>query len=517
VLNEELAATDWLAGLHAPGGELAAGKPAAGEPTAAEATGEELSERTARYLLGRYEQGGTEVRLVCAVRGVHLALLRAGWWLQVDDQQLLGRAQRHPSASRRTPQLWARLWSWTDSARAACVALYAAGVSPEDAIRLCLRDAHPSGESVTTRGQVHQLEAGCAGFLRAARLERLADGARDDDVLLVDLQGSPMRVRNVGDAVTAARTDAGLLLVDGRVAARSTGGSWNRRLGVRVAQLATSLPPRQPPLTASRAGVGDTAAGGSRPPAGAGRPPRRDLPVLLDALLLRTRRLELGVSGRDLSRQIGCTPTLLTALENGTNHDELTLGLVLRLHRELGLDAPPALRLAEQQPERGEDGHDADPARELAAPAAAGRPDDAAALGAALGEVGVLMHRDLTARALGWDLDRLAAAAGTLGDRLPGTGLRLHLQNSQLGVLRDPGALPAAQLRQVLDARASNTHGLTRARVELLCQVARGKFTEQDSNPARVDLAWALKRDLVERDGPNSWKLSDRAARSLMK
>lgn len=61
---------------------------------------------------------------------------------------------------------------------------------------------------------------------------------------------------------------------------------------------------------------------------------------------IRRRRLELGLSQRELARQLGEVPNVIKALESGTNHDQLTLVHLDGLATALGVT--PQWLLGEQ-------------------------------------------------------------------------------------------------------------------------------------------------------------------------
>ena len=316
-----------------------------------------------------------------------------------------------------------------------------------------------------------------------------------------------MQARVVGDAVTAARGDHGLLLIDGAVDTRTAGPgkSWARQLGLRLQPLATPLPTWTHAALDTARVVHATAQREAEP----ARTARREL---LDASALKARRLELGLSERELAADAGTSQVVLRSMEAGINHAELTLATLTGVAGTLGMPIvinPTAPAAAGRRPSDQVG---------AAASAESGASEDARALGAALHEVRVMTSKTLLARGLGWDLARLAAAADVLSEQLGGTGLMLQRPaNGQLGVLRDRTAIAADALRRVLEAQAAEPGGLRLNQAELLCEIAAGTFTERDSNAQRATLAWALNRQLIDKQSVEPlWRLTDRSRASLL-
>lgn len=69
---------------------------------------------------------------------------------------------------------------------------------------------------------------------------------------------------------------------------------------------------------------------------------------LLDGDLIRRRRAELGLSSRAIASQLGVTGSVVTRLEAGDNHQDVTLGLVAKLARLLGVDIADLLATDER-------------------------------------------------------------------------------------------------------------------------------------------------------------------------
>lgn len=61
---------------------------------------------------------------------------------------------------------------------------------------------------------------------------------------------------------------------------------------------------------------------------------------MLDTVRIQTRRLQLGMSQRELARQMGESPPFIRSLELGDNHEILTLANVRSLATALGVGIP---------------------------------------------------------------------------------------------------------------------------------------------------------------------------------
>ncbi len=87
--------------------------------------------------------------------------------------------------------------------------------------------------------------------------------------------------------------------------------------------------------------------------------------MILDAALIRRRRAERGLSAREVAKHLGVSGPVVSAIEAGTNHNDVSLAHWLRL--AAALEVEPVTLLAPSHP-----GHQPP----TAAPAAA--EDDAA-------------------------------------------------------------------------------------------------------------------------------------------
>lgn len=108
-------------------------------------------------------------------------------------------------------------------------------------------------------------------------------------------------------------------------------------------------------------------------------------PDAADAEFIRTRRLDLRLSKWQVAKHLGTSPVVVTGLEDATNHADL---------------------LADHTP--------SEPGSE------------AAAVGTLLANTDTLAPIEAVVDALGWKLDRTAAALEDLDTALRTAGMRLH-------------------------------------------------------------------------------------------
>lgn len=80
--------------------------------------------------------------------------------------------------------------------------------------------------------------------------------------------------------------------------------------------------------------------------------------VILDTALIIRRRTELGITARALARFLNVTLAVVRLLELGSNHDEISRALVVRLAAGLGVDVETLLCSPHPQPSASEDDND---------------------------------------------------------------------------------------------------------------------------------------------------------------
>lgn len=208
--------------------------------------------------------------------------------------------------------------------------------------------------------------------------------------------------------------------------------------------------------------------------------------AILDVNRLRIIRLERGLSQRALAQQLGTTTTVIRSLEDGRNHNDLSLRFVVNLAAALAVD-PAALF-----PRTGMSSEDVPGA-------------DVRKLGAAFAAAQVGRSRERIARALAWNLDRLDRAMTDLAHSLAAVGMRVERGSTGWKLRPDLAALTWDDELRLEQARHVE-RGLRLREAELLRATLDapldGHWERHIGNADRVALGGLLKTGLVVR-GPN--------------
>lgn len=223
--------------------------------------------------------------------------------------------------------------------------------------------------------------------------------------------------------------------------------------------------------------------------------------VILNGTLARRRRVELCRSVRQLAADLGVSGAVITAMEAGSNHKDLSVGFVQRLAAALALD-PTTLWITDR---------------------AGTRPDvdDAAAVGAVLHASEILTPVATIAEILDWPLDRVDSALDTLDAALPAVGLRLHRLHKSAAIQRSAEAADSDVVQRTVRAHL-NSEGLNVTEAKVLARVRDGGLGKELGNHDQVALGVLVNAGLVEvepaavrgRQGP--WVLTDDVRYSLM-
>jgi transcriptional regulator with XRE-family HTH domain len=218
---------------------------------------------------------------------------------------------------------------------------------------------------------------------------------------------------------------------------------------------------------------------------------------ILDIELIKNLRLSARLSRRALADRLGVSQTVVRTLETGADHGAYPLDFLVRLASELG-STPGALvqgRSSERQVEA-----------------------DDVKLEAALAIGGRELRRPAIAKAFGWDLDRVTAAADALGRRLGGTGLMLQTHFGGRYAIRPRAEVLTDAEVSVLERGEVARKGLTVSALRLLKDVAldnvAADFERRAGNSDRVALGTLLKLKLIE-EGGGTYRLTDTAAFSM--
>lgn len=199
----------------------------------------------------------------------------------------------------------------------------------------------------------------------------------------------------------------------------------------------------------------------------------RHHPPRLARQRVRTRRLELGLSERDVAAHWGVSTAVVRNVESGLVASDLSLGQLAKLAAILGLDL---LELLEGGTEAEQDATPNEGA------------GDAAVLGSLLADTRVLVPIEALAEALGWDLDRTRLALDDLEARLRVTGLRVHRLHHDVRIARivttvDPKTLEG--FWRIHLARRSITAAQARL-LRLVCDGAVDLGNTKDTHKVRL-------------------------------
>lgn len=220
-------------------------------------------------------------------------------------------------------------------------------------------------------------------------------------------------------------------------------------------------------------------------------------PRLIDGQVVRTRRLQLGLSQRRLASAAGISLATLTDIENHDGQDRSVTVASLRRLAE-ALDLTPA-RLVEvvavDEPTEPE------PVAEDA------QPDDVPLVARLLLDATAALHVDDIAHALGWSYRRADDALDRLDGHLSGTGLHVQLVSGRALLRPQAGTDTAAALiAPVLAAR----RGIDRGQAALLHTTVRSlQETGRASGHGQRGMASLLLTGLLEDDGGRRVRLGD--------
>ncbi len=227
--------------------------------------------------------------------------------------------------------------------------------------------------------------------------------------------------------------------------------------------------------------------------------------VLLDADLIRSRRIELRMTERQLGRLVGKSGQLVRRIETGLSHEGITLRTAHRLAGALGLaltelclSGPRATAQPMNEPEEApdQDGGAVPPVDD---------ERDVARLGALLVELGERASMELIAQTLAMSAHRLEAVLTGLTPRLHPLGLALEITGAGVAIVAERGLLASMDADRARRAnRASRPLGAQEAK--MLLRVLRGEVrtTATLDRPAGMIMAKLLKAGAIELP-PGKW------------
>ena len=207
---------------------------------------------------------------------------------------------------------------------------------------------------------------------------------------------------------------------------------------------------------------------------------------LLDCERIESLRLERGLSQRELGRRTGATLTVIKGLEAGRNHNELSLRFLTDLATALEVEPAALFQRAAEPEESGKVASEADVRK----------------LGAAFAGERTGLSRKNLARTLGWKLDRLDRALGSLGERLAEVGMSVERGSSGWKLRPDLAALAWDDELRLAQAR-HRERGLLLREAELLRAALDNpldrSWEQHLGNADRVALGGLLKSGLLVR------------------
>lgn len=163
-----------------------------------------------------------------ATKAAQAAFFDSGWHLSVDQRELRSGLLRFPKPNV-DPHTWQRLRAYRDTARAATVACYLAGLTPQQIKDLTIADLTGWHADATAPLQDVAVPQDAAPYLRAHLYARISDAPASTDPVFV---GSDRRVR---DELRQAADDLGLNLGEANLDPAERHG--DRRVNSRVFRL----------------------------------------------------------------------------------------------------------------------------------------------------------------------------------------------------------------------------------------------------------------------------------------
>lgn len=199
---------------------------------------EEAEAAVAAWLAAEWEDTASLQHFVVFLRASQVAAFNAGYYLQVDLDQLVATAAGMPRRALRTSQVWQRLHTYADPHRAATCALAAAGMSVGVIPRMTVGDYDPSTGTATVDGVAYDVEAPARIFCEAQQTYRRLEGATDGDPFIATKDGTPVGPRALASGIKAARRELGVAVAAARIdRAVPDPQRWMMRWGVSIQDL----------------------------------------------------------------------------------------------------------------------------------------------------------------------------------------------------------------------------------------------------------------------------------------
>lgn len=178
--------------------------------------------------------------------------------------------------------------------------------------------------------------------------------------------------------------------------------------------------------------------------------------TILNTADIRRRRQTLGLSKRRIAEHVGVSFTVISRIEEGQNHPDLSLQLLCALAGALGCQ----------------------PAELFATPPSTPPGPTAAQLGAALVNVDGDLPVDAIVEALGWTLTDIDQTVRALNQVLSDAGLRCLEDDGLLRLEPAHQALSPSALQQIVKAHIAR-RGLNPIEAQMLARARDGTLTNQ--------------------------------------
>lgn len=204
--------------------------------------------------------------------------------------------------------------------------------------------------------------------------------------------------------------------------------------------------------------------------------------AILDGTFIRRRRAELGLSARSVGANLGVTPSVVTRLEIGQNHQDISVGVVARLAEVLGVDVADLFLASTSRLRDAE-------------------ADDIAALGSLLHQADVVTPRAVFRDVLGWSDERVRSTIEALDEQLRTVGMRLSRVANRYRIDRDVTAANDEELAALVRAHITR-EGLNLTEASMLACIREGNAPRDPSNPETVAIGSLVNARLVEPGAP---------------
>lgn len=220
--------------------------------------------------------------------------------------------------------------------------------------------------------------------------------------------------------------------------------------------------------------------------------------MILDCDRIRRRRVELNLSHRTVASALGTASGVVTGIERGTNHNELSVSQLRRLADLLTVEITDLFTTSEAstEPEPDDD-------------------DDAATLGKLLATTAVLTPVSALVEATGWPLQRTRSALDVLAERLAGTGQRLHRLNGQAGIVSRAAAADVKPTKAILRSHLARD-GVSVSEARMMRRIETGQMPKLLGNADSVAVGVLANAQLIDADEKGTWRLTDDVRYSLL-